>query len=478
MCWEAKGDAALVGLIVARARERPVQAARFLASIADPDAAPALRAAITEAEPRVRSAVPLGLARSGDADDTPLLAAALHDGELAVRKAARVALAELGGPAAADELAADLARARGEEYTGVVQALAWLRDERALEPARRLAWVGLGRGEFAGREGRDGPDGVWPAVRLGDVAYRGTLIDRVVELVAELDASEHATPAAPAMRIARNAFANLASALRLEAPGELEDVEAALWERVPEHAAVVTGRRMPASELRRVAVAVEPCEPRSVARVALAELSEQPPPGAGTPPAKFGGQPDWIGEPAWPLAADGRPLVFYAQLPLLGEPVRIAYVFVSADERADTFRPLSDGNAVVIQPGGQPHLKTTPMRKGPAIFEALGSSDRLGRLSRARRYERYIRLEDGADPPTWSWPEPKEGEWHSDQPGDWNKIGGTPLFLQGEELPPGEGWRFAFQFSADRAGRELGDGAECYGFVRDDGTGAFHWQCH
>jgi hypothetical protein len=41
-------------------------------------------------------------------------------------------------------------------------------------------------------------------------------------------------------------------------------------------------------------------------------------------------------------------------------------------------------------------------------------------------------------------------------------VGGTPLF----------------QFSADWAGRELGDGAQCHGFVREDGAGAFLWHCH
>lgn len=57
-------------------------------------------------------------------------------------------------------------------------------------------------------------------------------------------------------------------------------------------------------------------------------------------------------------------------------------------------------------------------------------------------------------------------------------MAGKPLTPQGEQLPPGDGWTFAFQFSAAWAGRELGDGAECYGFVREDGTGAFLWQCH
>lgn len=52
------------------------------------------------------------------------------------------------------------------------------------------------------------------------------------------------------------------------------------------------------------------------------------------------------------------------------------------------------------------------------------------------------------------------------------------LLSRSAEAPPGEGWQFAFQFSADWAGRELGDGAERYGFTRDDGTAALLWPGH
>jgi hypothetical protein len=52
------------------------------------------------------------------------------------------------------------------------------------------------------------------------------------------------------------------------------------------------------------------------------------------------------------------------------------------------------------------------------------------------------------------------------------------MYLQGDEEPLGEGWTFAFQFTAAWFGDELADGAECYGFVNTDGAGAFLWQCH
>ena len=52
------------------------------------------------------------------------------------------------------------------------------------------------------------------------------------------------------------------------------------------------------------------------------------------------------------------------------------------------------------------------------------------------------------------------------------------MFLQGEEWPEGDGWRFLFQFSAATVGHDLADGAECYGYLREDGSAAFGWQCH
>jgi hypothetical protein len=61
---------------------------------------------------------------------------------------------------------------------------------------------------------------------------------------------------------------------------------------------------------------------------------------------------------------------------------------------------------------------------------------------------------------------------------DWNKVGGTPRFLQNDETPSGAGWRFLLQFTAALIAREFGDAAECYGFVSDDGRGVFLWQSH
>lgn len=100
------------------------------------------------------------------------------------------------------------------------------------------------------------------------------------------------------------------------------------------------------------------------------------------------------------------------------------------------------------------------------------------RLRRGPAPEIPVAFGQWADPVRWEWPERDYSLPPLDEERYWNKLGGTPQWLQGEDWPPGDGWRFAFQFSAGRAGQELGDAAECYGFVNDDGRGAFLWQCH
>jgi hypothetical protein len=86
-------------------------------------------------------------------------------------------------------------------------------------------------------------------------------------------------------------------------------------------------------------------------------------------------------------------------------------------------------------------------------------------------------LQDWVDPVSWDELDETAGALPDDDR-DWNKIGGAPRWLQGRQEPPGVGWHFAFQFVAGFVGEELADGAVCYGFTNDDGSGAFLWQCH
>lgn len=82
---------------------------------------------------------------------------------------------------------------------------------------------------------------------------------------------------------------------------------------------------------------------------------------------KFGGQPDWIESPQWPVSLpwDNRPLKFIGQIRLNDfyselENLTLAYIFMTQPEdKADPFFdpdiifPDEGENAVIIQPNGK-----------------------------------------------------------------------------------------------------------------------------
>ena len=98
---------------------------------------------------------------------------------------------------------------------------------------------------------------------------------------------------------------------------------------------------------------------------------------------KFGGQPDWIETPQWPVspAWSGRPLKFMGQIRLndfyarLKEPT-LAYIFLTQPEdRDDDFYDpdiifYDEGeNAVIIQPNGKipEYIQVEERRIGPTV---------------------------------------------------------------------------------------------------------------
>ncbi|MEU8773523.1 hypothetical protein [Streptomyces sp. NPDC048606] len=73
------------------------------------------------------------------------------------------------------------------------------------------------------------------------------------------------------------------------------------------------------------------------------------------PVSKFGGQPVWLDEPAWPVDPhSGEPLVFIAQFRVPGDEVRLAYLFLHEDDMVMSGNESEDGGAVVlVQPNGR-----------------------------------------------------------------------------------------------------------------------------
>jgi hypothetical protein len=191
-----------------------------------------------------------------------------------------------------------------------------------------------------------------------------------------------------------------------------------LRERAPEALADIEAR-----------TATSPIEPAEYSKVRIRERvvprrtmtygARRPDPDQdpSQPPAKFWGLPDWRDEPAWPVGGDDRLLIFYGQLPLPGD--RTAYIFLGGP---DEFEPLGPGNAIVVQPGNHCHLPTRPCASGPQEYG--GDPHAVDRI-RPYRYR----------------PVPAE-----------------PRYVT---------------FTDER-----GDGAECYGWINDDGRAAFAWDCH
>jgi hypothetical protein len=187
------------------------------------------------------------------------------------------------------------------------------------------------------------------------------------------------------------------------------------------------------------------------------------------PVSKFGGQPVWIGDPTWPLSVDGAPATFLAQFTIPGRD-GLAYVFLD-DAFIQTAADIHWG-VVIVHPGpvSVPCVATPT---GPTFWtDSTETPEPKRYLSRRipRQVESRIVLEAGLDFDDWDVLN-LDPETSRDDDRDWNKIGGNPRWLQGDETPDEPGWHFLFQFTAGKVGHELADGAEVYGLIHDDGRG-------
>lgn len=175
-----------------------------------------------------------------------------------------------------------------------------------------------------------------------------------------------------------------------------------------------------------------------------------------SPKTKFGGQPDWIEKPQWPISPELQgPMRFIAQVKLSDvfpeHEGQVAYIFMTEDDDEyidGTWEPDGGENAVIIQPLGE-YLSTSKATKtGP-------SRDEFG-------------------------VEVVETEIEDDEL-EGSRIGGTPEFMQGEEFPePKEEWRFLAQFDSCSLPFDVnfGDAGIAYVFINKTASkGKFLWQC-
>ena len=230
------------------------------------------------------------------------------------------------------------------------------------------------------------------------------------------------------------------------------------------------------------------------------------------PLTKFGGQPNWIDEPQWPLSRQlGKPMRFICQIELpkalfaagsgdLADlpganvqllldlfpsgPRKVAYLFITDDEASGlpTSEPYGGENAVILQPGGPADVACQAIATGPTL--QLEAND--GGMDGPQNAEFGLTAWESEDPQFMTDAE------HSDLPDEerdhyyracstGHKIGGTPGFIQFDEFPDSQRkWHLLLQF--DTAGvpfhLELGDLGVGYLFIDSEATeGRFLWQC-
>ena len=111
---------------------------------------------------------------------------------------------------------------------------------------------------------------------------------------------------------------------------------------------------------------------------------------------KFGGQPNWIQKPEWPLSkTTSEPMRFIGQIALEPELFgqiagKMAYLFMTDDASVDgTWEADGDENALIIQPG-YTAIKTEPLTNGPTLYRMEKKS--FGAINYPKTLEYGVRL--------------------------------------------------------------------------------------
>ena len=208
------------------------------------------------------------------------------------------------------------------------------------------------------------------------------------------------------------------------------------------------------------------------------------------PLTKFGGQPNWLGEPQWPLSRKfGKPMRFLCQIeiPVTLFPAgagKVAYLFMTGDEddTERTYEPFGGENAVILQPGdSKTDVACKALSSGPTLrifVEGMGGRQPTD-------VELGVKVWDSEDP---EFMPAKEVDKLSakDREIYWtriegNKIGGTPGFIQNDEFPDAtRPWQLLLQLDAGEVpfSVNFGDVGVGYLFINPEATeGRFLWQC-
>ena len=455
-CADGEADPERARAILDAAVDGNEQALRMLGTIGDQRAVPLLLGAARHPNVAIRCAALSSLGSAGDERALPVAIDRLADDDDRVRRAGIECLAELGSMDAADALADHLADPRDVGPTAT--ALAWLKDSRAFAPLVAV----LDRPYDSGNVYRGS---IIAFGWLGDRRAVGPLAAMLEQLGDRWVAADRQVPPRPDWP-AHTQAASVCDALRMIGGDEAESAIALAKQRFGDLRMHFPVR----AELLPFAHRAPPDARRTLPRWSL-QLQPTIMP-IDRPITKFGGQPVWIGSPTWPLGSDRAPMTFMAQFSLPGVD-GMAYLFIDPSE--ETWESPYDGSALLMQPGPVPDRHVV-QATGPTYASAVSELDRYVPRLRTRRTEYTPLLEDGVEPPDWEdFDRAREDDRDDDR--DWNKIGGSPRYLQGGPPDPG-GLRFLFQFTANQVGHEMGDAAQCYGFIDDARRGYFLIESH
>jgi hypothetical protein len=437
MCSDGEADAVRAAEVVEAAARGSREALRILGDTVDPRAFDVVERAARAGNADVRRVALIALGGIADPRGIPAAVASIDDADDNVRRAAIGALAEmgpLGGNGIASRLTDPTDRAEA------ARGLAWLHDERARQPLADIvdSDAVLGEAIFHGAT-------FTALARLGGPAAIATLESAARRVRSARDDG--------AVEWQVNQAASTIGQALVQMRDPLADAAFARFE-------TDFGRLYVLPADPPAPYASPPHPRRTVARRSFELRSVDEP--ITAPITKFGGQPVWIGDPTWPLGVDGAPTTFMAQFEI---PDRDGLAYLFLDPGADYADPM----AILFAAPGRGPDRFIGAETGPTYASEVRGEPRFASRMIMRLVESVAVFDDGFDFDDWAVLDDSEPE--RDDHRDYNKVGGNPRWLQADDTAEGDGWRFLFQFTAAMVGRELGDGAEVYGQVHDDGRG-------
>lgn len=195
---------------------------------------------------------------------------------------------------------------------------------------------------------------------------------------------------------------------------------------------------------------------------------------------KFGGQPDWVDKPEWPIGAEfGEPMHFVCQIELetigfTDFEAKFAYLFLSDPELdTDTWDPNGGENAIILQPGDNSRFDLKQMNTGPSISHRDNENDNKGcgvdlkPLAEKTEQDIFIKNKFRGEPEFWQ-----------DEAYPYTSKSRIEI-VEGKEVEVEEEWHLLIQLHDEDVPYFVNFGTGMgYGFIRNDGKAAkFLWQC-